>query len=91
VECPRCRAALRERERETATGEVIVMDVCPACGGVWLDAGELEKLTQSENRYYAARGRDRDDRRRNRNEDDDDDDGGGIGGFLGNLFGRFGD
>jgi Zn-finger nucleic acid-binding protein len=74
--CPKCQSELRERERETASG-VVVMDVCPGCGGVWLDRGELDQLAQSESRYY-------DDRRQNRNDDDDDE--GGLGGFLGRLF-----
>jgi len=82
---------MRERERE-ADGEIVVMDVCPACGGIWLDKGELEKLTRLEARSSgslpAASG------------DDDDEHGGGgghgsrrrgRGGFLGNLFGGLGD
>lgn len=92
MQCPKCQTALRERERETAGREVVVMDVCPNCGGIWLDKGELEKLTESESRYYGKRGRDDDD------DDDDGDHGGGFGrqggrrrgGFLGNLF-DFGD
>jgi Zn-finger nucleic acid-binding protein len=38
---------MRERER----GEVI-MDVCPNGDGIWLDGGELERLT-TERREYA--------------------------------------
>jgi Zn-finger nucleic acid-binding protein len=45
---------MREREK----GDVII-DVCPSCHGVWLDPGELEKLSERERRYY---------------DDDDDDD-----------------
>jgi Zn-finger nucleic acid-binding protein len=96
MQCPRCQAALRERERETTGGEVVVMDVCAGCGGIWLDKGELEKLSQTEARYY-----DRERDRRRQNDNDDDDDGGGWfggggrgrgrGGFLQNLFGGFGD
>jgi Zn-finger nucleic acid-binding protein len=74
---------MREREREVSNGQVVVMDVCPSCSGVWLDRGELETLTRAESRYYdGSRGRTRRDDR-----DDDDDNGGG---FLGNLFGGFG-
>lgn len=40
MQCPRCDSAdLLERERAE-----LVVDVCPACRGVWLDRGELEKL-----------------------------------------------
>ena len=77
---------MREREREIDSGQVVLMDVCPSCSGVWLDRGELETLTRAESRYYdqesAGRGR-------NRLDNSDDDDNGG-GGFLGNLFGGFG-
>jgi Zn-finger nucleic acid-binding protein len=38
---------MRERERAD-----IVMDVCPDGHGIWLDAGELERLT-AERRDYA--------------------------------------
>jgi Zn-finger nucleic acid-binding protein len=78
---------MREREKED-----VIMDVCPNCGGMWLDAGELDKLVASEERYY-SRSRGRDDRyndRRDRYDDDDDGGffgGGGRGGFLGGLFG----
>ena len=54
VQCPRCNVTMREREK----GDVIV-DICPQCRGVWLDAGELERLSVRESRYY---------------DDDDDDD-----------------
>ena len=64
MNCPKDQTALRERERETG-GELVLMDVCPTCGGIWLDKGELEKLAQSETRYYAQG---------QRREDDDDDD-----------------
>jgi Zn-finger nucleic acid-binding protein len=104
--CPRCQTPLRERERETANRDIVVMDVCPNCGGLWLDRGELEKLSQSESRYYQGdqlQGANRD--RRDYDDDDDDDDrfggrggqGQGMpggnrfgGGFLGNLFGNMG-
>lgn len=59
----------------------VEIDYCPACRGVWLDRGELDKIierTGSDSRSSRGdRGRDR---------DDDDDEGGGIGGFLRNLF-----
>jgi Zn-finger nucleic acid-binding protein len=40
MNCPRCETTpLVERDREG-----IVVDGCPACRGLWLDRGELEKL-----------------------------------------------
>ena len=55
LQCPKCRVPMREREQ----GNVII-DICPQCRGVWLDPGELEKLSVRESRYY--------------DDDDDDDD-----------------
>lgn len=31
---------------QTVTREDIRIDVCPACGGVWLDGGELQELVR---------------------------------------------
>jgi Zn-finger nucleic acid-binding protein len=53
---------MREREK----GEIVI-DICPNCRGVFLDAGELEKLIAAEERVFERRGWDYDD-------DDDDDD-----------------
>jgi Zn-finger nucleic acid-binding protein len=39
VNCPACRAVLVVLEHE-----LVEVDFCPACKGVWLDAGELELL-----------------------------------------------
>jgi uncharacterized protein len=50
---------MREREQ----GDVII-DICPQCRGVWLDPGELEKLSVRESRYYYDDDDDDDDRRR---------------------------
>ena len=40
LKCPVCQSALREIDREGVS-----IDVCPQCRGVWLDRGELEKLS----------------------------------------------
>ncbi len=41
--CPRCnRAALKRKEVET-----VEVDECPMCHGIWLDAGEIEKLVKT--------------------------------------------
>ena len=92
--CPKDQTAMRERERESGAGEVVVMDVCPKCGGIWLDKGELEKLTVAESRYYEAarRGRDDDDDRRLGPQGDHyGQQRRRRGGFLGNIFEGFGD
>jgi len=41
-QCPLGHGALTEVRREE-----VVIDRCDACGGIWLDAGELELLTKS--------------------------------------------
>ena len=60
MKCPRCETSvLDERERNGVT-----LDVCPACRGVWLDRGELEKLLafakrelEEERAYYGVHDR----------------------------------
>ena len=41
--CPKCGTKLHEEVMESVT-----VDICPACHGIWLDDGELEKLTESK-------------------------------------------
>lgn len=45
--CPKCKASAMDKIQNTRDRNV-VMDVCPNCKGVWLDAGELEAI-QTEN------------------------------------------
>ena len=37
--CPRCQGALYIRGKKG-----VEIDFCKSCGGIWLDAGELEKI-----------------------------------------------
>lgn len=39
--CPKCGADLREREHHG-----VKIDECSACGGMWLDKGELEMIEE---------------------------------------------
>ncbi|MCF7919311.1 MAG: zf-TFIIB domain-containing protein [Candidatus Cloacimonetes bacterium] len=39
MECPRCKASAVILELKD-----VEIDYCPKCGGIWLDAGELERL-----------------------------------------------
>ena len=41
MKCPRCGADLKQLDREH-----VAVDVCGECGGMWLDAGELELLSK---------------------------------------------
>ena len=43
MKCPKCGADMKEEDR----GQVKV-DVCPDCGGMFLDAGELELMRKVE-------------------------------------------
>jgi Zn-finger nucleic acid-binding protein len=45
--CPKCLGPMRQYER----GAVIV-DQCQECRGIFLDRGELERLTDAENSYH---------------------------------------
>ncbi len=42
MKCPRCGEDLREVVRGHVT-----IDVCPACNGVWFDAGEVELMREA--------------------------------------------
>lgn len=39
MKCPRCASPMIILELEN-----VEIDYCPECGGIWLDAGELERL-----------------------------------------------
>ena len=39
--CPRCSSKLDKIEKNK-----IVIDICPFCQGMWLDDGEIEKLSK---------------------------------------------
>ncbi|MFP5260922.1 MAG: zf-TFIIB domain-containing protein [Blastocatellia bacterium] len=43
LRCPKCDGTLAE-----VTHDGIQIDQCDKCDGVWLDAGELERLTKHE-------------------------------------------
>ena len=79
--CPKDGSPMRSYERSGVT-----IDRCTECGGVFLDRGALERLTDVEGSYNDARGWQGDDRY----EDDEDYDRHGRrrprGGFLGDLL-----
>lgn len=39
--CPRCKIDMQKLVKKD-----VVIDVCKKCGGMWVDAGELEKLAK---------------------------------------------
>jgi Zn-finger nucleic acid-binding protein len=50
MQCPRCDGSLQESKFEEVS-----IDTCDKCGGVWLDSGELEQLTQKEKGGWLSR------------------------------------
>lgn len=40
--CPRCKSKMNKVEKEQ-----VVIDVCPFCGGIFLDNGEIDKLSKA--------------------------------------------
>lgn len=51
MKCPHCNETLLMTERHT-----VAIDYCPACRGVWLDQGELEKMIGYVERQYSTQG-----------------------------------
>lgn len=39
--CPRCKFDMKKLIKGN-----VVIDICKKCGGMWVDAGELEKLAE---------------------------------------------
>ena len=64
--CPKCASPMRQYERNR-----VLVDQCTGCGGLFLDRGELEKLTAAENEWHSQQQPGRyDDRRDDRRRDD---------------------
>ena len=47
MNCPKCNGEMRTYERNG-----IHVDQCGSCGGLFLDRGELERLTEAEGAFY---------------------------------------
>ena len=95
--CPNCQGDMRTYERNG-----VDIDQCTECRGIFLDRGELERLSSAETSYYGDERSVSRSRRSHDDDDDDDDDddrhrsrshhGGSHHGkrkesFLGDLFG----
>ena len=48
MRCPKCGTPLQE---ELLAG--VAVDICPGCRGVWLDDGELAKLTEDNKGVFS--------------------------------------
>ena len=47
--CPKCGGEMRRYERNG-----VDIDQCTECRGIFLDRGELERLTDAESSYYGS-------------------------------------
>ena len=45
INCPKCPEVVMRR-RYYSPQRILEIDDCPSCGGIWLDAGELETLRE---------------------------------------------
>jgi uncharacterized protein len=45
MHCPKCGATM-----DTTAMAKVDVDICPGCGGIYLDAGELDKVLEEKNR-----------------------------------------
>ena len=50
MKCPKCYSDLKEEDYK----EKVNIDRCQHCGGVWLDAGELEMLVELEHGFISG-------------------------------------
>lgn len=50
MKCPKCYSDLKEENYK----EKVNIDRCQQCGGVWLDAGELEMLVEHEHGFISG-------------------------------------
>jgi len=88
--CPKCGSDMRPYERNGVT-----IDQCSGCRGVFLDRGELERLTEAEGAYYGSSREAAQQTGRGHQDRERDEHGGEHGsksrrrpgGFLGELFG----
>ena len=46
LNCPNCSSELRITHRYDAE-----LDYCPTCKGVWLDRGEIDKISNTQRKY----------------------------------------
>ena len=50
MRCPKCGESLKAR-----SFQIIEIDQCTGCGGIWLDAGELEQVADKEEGSWLGR------------------------------------
>lgn len=82
MQCPKCSIQMQQMQRYETS-----IDYCPSCRGVWLDRGEIDKITRIHSEYedehynkYHYRNGEYDDYYHNNNDK------WGKRGFFGDLF-----
>lgn len=45
LKCPQCEGQVMEKV-ESSRDRKVILDVCPGCGNIWLDAGEISAIQQ---------------------------------------------
>jgi len=55
MDCPKCNAAMNERNLRTLQG-LVTYDQCTSCKGFWFDTGEAEKLKDTWRPDFIDRG-----------------------------------
>lgn len=50
MRCPKCGESLKEE-----TFQKVLVDQCTGCGGIWLDAGELEAVAGRESESWLSK------------------------------------
>lgn len=50
MRCPKCGGSLKEHSFQK-----ILIDQCSGCGGIWLDAGELEEVAGREEKSWLGK------------------------------------
>ncbi len=50
MRCPKCGESLKERSFQK-----VLIDQCTGCGGIWLDAGELEEVAGRESGSWLSK------------------------------------
>jgi len=50
MKCPNCQTTLLITDKSG-----IEIDYCPDCRGIWLDRGELEKITERAAEHYSKK------------------------------------
>ncbi|OFZ00642.1 MAG: hypothetical protein A2070_07900 [Bdellovibrionales bacterium GWC1_52_8] len=48
MNCPRCKTTLNQKNYEK-----VMIDYCTGCGGVWLDAGEIQTIVENQGEAFS--------------------------------------